>query len=117
VVGWSDGAIIGLAIAMWHPERLRRLFAYGANSDPSGARPDMEGNATWTSYIERTRGEYRQLSPTPQDYDTFLAQIQAMWAQQPNFPAALRDLDANSQCPSRTVGDSREGHRDGLGAQ
>jgi len=88
LVGWSDGGIIGLAIAMRHPERLRRLFAYGANSDPSGARPDMEGNATWTSYIERTRGEYRQLSPTPQDYETFLAQIQAMWAQQPNFTAA-----------------------------
>ena len=88
LVGWSDGAIIGLAIAMRHPERLRRLFAYGANSDPSGARPDMGGNATWTNYIERTRGEYRQLSPTPQDYETFLEQIQAMWAQQPNFTAA-----------------------------
>jgi pimeloyl-ACP methyl ester carboxylesterase len=87
LLGWSDGGIIGLAIAMQHPERLRRLFAYGANSDPSGARPDMESNATWTSYLERTRGEYRQLSPTPQDYETFLAQIQAMWAQQPNFTA------------------------------
>src|SRR5438477_2060750 len=85
LVDWSDGGIIGLAIAMRHPERLRRLFAYGANSDPSGARPDMEGNATWTSYIERTRGEYRQLSPTPQDYDTFLAQIQPIRAQHPNF--------------------------------
>jgi pimeloyl-ACP methyl ester carboxylesterase len=87
LLGWSDGGIIGLAIAMQHPERLRRLFAYGANSDPSGARPDMESNATWTGYLERTRGEYRQLSPTPQDYETFLAQIQAMWAQQPNFTA------------------------------
>lgn len=88
LVGWSDGAIIGLAIAMQHPERLRRLFAYGANSDPSGARPDMDSNPTWTRYIERTRGEYRQLSPTPRDYEAFLAQIQAMWAQQPNFTAA-----------------------------
>jgi pimeloyl-ACP methyl ester carboxylesterase len=88
LVGWSDGGIIGLAIAMQHPERLRRLFAYGANSDPSGARPDMDSNVLWNSYIERTRGEYRQLSPTPQDYETFLAQIEAMWAQQPNFPAA-----------------------------
>jgi pimeloyl-ACP methyl ester carboxylesterase len=88
LVGWSDGAIIGLAIAMRHPERLRRLFAYGANSDPSGARPDMDSNVVWNRYIERTRGEYRQLSPTSQDYEAFLAQIQAMWAQQPNFTAA-----------------------------
>jgi pimeloyl-ACP methyl ester carboxylesterase len=48
----------------------------------------MDSNPTWTRYIERTRGEYRQLSPTPRDYEAFLAQIQAMWAQQPNFTAA-----------------------------
>src|SRR5205085_5793957 len=56
--------------------------------EPSGPRPDKAGNATGTSYLEPTRGEYRQPAPTPQDYDTFLAQIQAMWAQQPNFTAA-----------------------------
>ncbi len=88
LVGWSDGGIIGLVIAMRHPQRLRRLFAYGANSDPSGTRPDLDSNATFNGYIERTRGEYRQLSPTPQDYDAFLTQIQAMWGQQPNFTTA-----------------------------
>lgn len=88
LVGWSDGGIIGLVIAMQHPERLRRLFTYGANGDPSGVRPDIDGSPTFTSYIERTRREYRELSPTPGNYDAFLAQIQAMWAQQPNFAAA-----------------------------
>jgi len=88
LVGWSDGGIIGLVMAMHHPERLRRLFAYGANGDPSGLRPDAETNPTFTSFVQRTRGEYRELSPTPGDYDAFLAQIEAMWAQQPNFTAA-----------------------------
>ena len=37
VVGWSDGAIIGLDIAIHHPERLTRLFAFAANSDPEGS--------------------------------------------------------------------------------
>ena len=36
LIGWSDGGIIGLDIAMNHPERLSKLFAYGANYDPSG---------------------------------------------------------------------------------
>ena len=36
VVGWSDGAILGLDIAIHHPERLTKLFAFAANSDPSG---------------------------------------------------------------------------------
>ena len=35
VVGWSDGAILGLDMALRHPERLSKLFAFAANSDPS----------------------------------------------------------------------------------
>jgi pimeloyl-ACP methyl ester carboxylesterase len=88
LVGWSDGGIIGLVIAMRHPERLSRLFAYGANSDPSGVRADVESNPIFTKYLQRTSREYRDLSPTPDNYEAFLAQIQAMWAQQPNFRAA-----------------------------
>ena len=85
LVGWSDGGIIGLNIAMQHPERLRRLFAYAANSDPSGVNPDIDHSPTFNAFIERGRGEYRALSSTPDDYDDFLKQIQAMWAQQPNW--------------------------------
>jgi len=36
IIGWSDGAIIGLDIAMKNPDRVSRLFAFAANSDPSG---------------------------------------------------------------------------------
>ncbi|HYM42442.1 MAG TPA: alpha/beta hydrolase [Steroidobacteraceae bacterium] len=88
LVGWSDGGIIGLEIARRHPERLRRLFAYGANADPSGAREDIESNQTFAHYLERTRAEYQALSATPADYDAFVAQIQAMWAREPNLTAA-----------------------------
>jgi pimeloyl-ACP methyl ester carboxylesterase len=30
IVGWSDGAILGLDTAIRHPERLTKLFAFGA---------------------------------------------------------------------------------------
>ena len=85
LVGWSDGGIIGLDIAMRHPERLRRLYAYGANADPSGVL-DIGHSAMFNRYFEQTRRDYAALSPTPQDYDGFRAQIEVMWAQQPNFP-------------------------------
>ena len=85
LVGWSDGGIIGLDIAMHHPQRLRRLFAYGANSDTTGLKSDIDKSVTFNAFIERGRGEYRALSATPDDYDGFLKQIQAMWAQQPNW--------------------------------
>lgn len=36
LVGWSDGGIIGLDIAMHHPDVLRRLFAQAPNVTPDG---------------------------------------------------------------------------------
>jgi pimeloyl-ACP methyl ester carboxylesterase len=36
VVGWSDGGIIALMLAVRHPELVRRVVATGANADPSG---------------------------------------------------------------------------------
>ena len=40
VVGWSDGGIIGLDLAMQHPERVRRLVVFGANYDVDGLDMD-----------------------------------------------------------------------------
>ncbi len=87
VVGWSDGAIIGLDLAIHHPQRLSRLFAFAANSDPSGVK-DVSKSPVFTGFIARARREYQRLSPTPHDYDSFLAQITRMWASQPHFTAA-----------------------------
>ena len=38
VVGWSDGAITGLQLAMTKPDRISRLFAFGANSSLDGLK-------------------------------------------------------------------------------
>jgi pimeloyl-ACP methyl ester carboxylesterase len=87
VVGWSDGAILGLDIAIHHPERLTKLFAFAANSDPSGVK-DIDKSPVFTAYIARAEKEYERLSPTPTQYKAFLAQITKMWATQPDFTAA-----------------------------
>ena len=87
IVGWSDGAIIGLDIAMHHPERMTKLFAFAANSDPSGVA-DIAKSPVFNAYIARARKEYETLSPTPTQYDAFLAQIEKMWATQPRWTAA-----------------------------
>jgi pimeloyl-ACP methyl ester carboxylesterase len=65
LVGWSDGAIIGLDIAIHRPERRSKLFAFAANSDPSGVKD----------------------SPTPTEYDSFLTQITKVWETQPHWTA------------------------------
>ncbi|HUZ71669.1 MAG TPA: alpha/beta fold hydrolase [Stellaceae bacterium] len=89
IVGWSDGAILGLDIAIHHPERLSKLFAFAANSDPSGVK-DIAKSPVFTAYIARAEREYEALSPTPTptQYQQFLAQITKMWATQPDFTAA-----------------------------
>ena len=86
LVGWSDGAIIDLDIAMKHPERLTRLFAFAANSDPSGVA-DISGNAVVAAATARAEKEYEQLSPTPGEFPAFVAQIMKMWETQPNWTA------------------------------
>jgi pimeloyl-ACP methyl ester carboxylesterase len=87
IVGWSDGAILGLDIAMHHPERVSKLFAFAANSDPSGVA-DIEKSAVFNAFIARAEKEYETLSPTPTEYNAFLAQITKMWETQPNWTAA-----------------------------
>jgi pimeloyl-ACP methyl ester carboxylesterase len=86
IVGWSDGAIIGLDIAMKHPDRVSKLFAFAANSDPSGVA-DIAHSPVFNAFIARAETEYGALSPTPGGYKSFLAQIEKMWESQPNWTA------------------------------
>ena len=83
LVGWSDGGIIGLDIAMKHPERLTRLFAHAANSTVDGLTPTVGTDPVFGAYIEKMGAEYARLSPTPDQYDAFLEQIGQMWASEP----------------------------------
>src|SRR5262252_6130180 len=40
LVGWSDGAITGLQLAMTQPDRIAKLFAFGANATTDGLNPN-----------------------------------------------------------------------------
>lgn len=84
IVGWSDGAIIGLDIAIHHPDKISQLFAFAANSNPSGVA-DTSKSPVFNAFIARAAQEYKTLSPTPDNYPTFLKNIQHMWASQPYF--------------------------------
>jgi pimeloyl-ACP methyl ester carboxylesterase len=93
LVGWSDGGIIGLDIAIKHPERLDKLFAFGANYDPSGLREDIGGSVVFNAYIEKCGQDYAKLSKTPTEYEAFLNAIGEMWATQPNYtPEQLKSI-------------------------
>jgi pimeloyl-ACP methyl ester carboxylesterase len=84
LVGWSDGAIIGLDIAIHHPDRLTKLFAFAANSD-SSALKDVDKDPLFNAYFSRTEEEYKKLSPTPTDLKMFLEELDKMWTTEPHF--------------------------------
>jgi pimeloyl-ACP methyl ester carboxylesterase len=88
VVGWSDGAIIGLVMAMKHPEHLTRVLAFAANMDPSGVKPDMLSTPTFGGFAKRGEAEYDAVSPTPGHYAEFEKAIEKMWDTEPNYTAA-----------------------------
>lgn len=85
LIGWSDGGIIGLDIAIHHPERLTKLFAFGANYNVGGLREDTANSTVFNAYIEQCGKDYAKLSKTPTEYDAFLNQISQMWATQPDY--------------------------------
>jgi pimeloyl-ACP methyl ester carboxylesterase len=85
VVGWSDGAIIGLDLAIRYPDRVGKVFSFAANTLTSGVQDDVEKNPTFAKFIARAGKEYARLSATPNDYDAFVAQISKMWASEPNW--------------------------------
>jgi pimeloyl-ACP methyl ester carboxylesterase len=88
VIGWSDGGILGLDLAIRHKDRVGRVFAFAANTVPSGVKDDVEKNPTFAAFIKRAGDEYRAHSSTPGEYDAFVDQISKMWASEPNWTDA-----------------------------
>jgi pimeloyl-ACP methyl ester carboxylesterase len=87
------GAIIGLDLAIRHPDRVGKVFAFAANTLTSGVQPSVEKNPTFARFIRRAGEEYARLSATPKDYAAFVAQISKMWATEPNWTSAqLRSI-------------------------
>jgi pimeloyl-ACP methyl ester carboxylesterase len=88
IVGWSDGAIIGIDMALRHKDRVGRVFAFGANTNLSGLLPNVEQNPNFAAFVKRAAADYRRLSPTPTQFDAFNTQIGHMWASQPSWTDA-----------------------------
>lgn len=88
VLGWSDGANIGLDLAMRHPARIGKLFAFGANTSVSGLAGNPEQQPIFQQVMARMAAEYARLSATPKDFDAVAAQMGRMWAGEPNWSDA-----------------------------
>ena len=87
VVGYSDGGIIGIDMAIHHPERVTKLAVTGANSRADGyTAENMEWARTFKPADLPVSDAYARLSPDgPDHWPIVLGRLQRMWPVEPNF--------------------------------
>lgn len=85
LAGWSDGGVIGLDIAIHHPERLSALFAQAANATPQGLVQHPTHPSALASVVRFVRTAYKSLFATPERYPDLGNAVTEMWATQPDF--------------------------------
>lgn len=106
-VGWSDGGVIGLDLAMRHPELVDRLVAIGANARPDGVVTTPEalraaGPQRWRDWMKANQA---RLSGDPGRYAALQERMRAMWEGEPTYSAA--DL-GRIRCPTLLVVGDRD---------
>ncbi|MBI3185985.1 MAG: alpha/beta fold hydrolase [Myxococcales bacterium] len=86
-MGWSDGGIIGLELALSHPARVKRVVALGANARPDGHHhlPAEPEKATADSFGPEKRKAYEEVAPDPSRWLAHVKALFAMWRTQPNW--------------------------------
>lgn len=88
VVGWSDGAILGLIMAMRDPQRVQRVFAFGANMDLHGFNPSGAIAPILPQVNAALAANYAHISPTPSGYGALSRDVLSMQLSQPNYTPA-----------------------------
>jgi len=98
VIGWSDGGINGLLLAMRHPEKVRKLAVTGANLWP-------DSTAVFQEVWDMVTPEYAKLKAkmatglNAQEKRNY--KLLRLLCDQPHIP--LSDLH-NIQCPTLVIG-------------
>ncbi|MGC4023212.1 MAG: alpha/beta hydrolase [Cyclobacteriaceae bacterium] len=99
VIGWSDGGINALLLAMRHPKKVKKLVSTGANLWPDSTALDP-----WV--YKDILSNYNKLSAGPQTPETINhKKTLGLMLREPNI--ALKDLSKVS-CPSLIIGGDHE---------
>ena len=93
IVGWSDGGIIGLFLAIQRPDLVKSLVAIAANFHYTGTVPSFVMNPI----SDEDRAEFASYSPdTPETLDRIHEHFHQMWKSEPDIP--LSEIE-KIQCP------------------
>ncbi len=93
VIGWSDGAIVALLVAMRAPQRLGAVYAFGANMDKASVRPNADDAPILATVAPRLVADYGARSPDPSGFGRLQQAVRAMQANQEDIgPEQLRRI-------------------------
>jgi pimeloyl-ACP methyl ester carboxylesterase len=92
LVGWSDGAIVGMLVAMSRPDMVKKLVSIGGNFTVDGL------TESFVTYVQRARAEtyfppaaemYRRVSPDgPEHWPVVWEKIKRLWLTEPQISPA-----------------------------
>ncbi len=107
LVGWSDGAYVGLQVALRNPERVRKLVYIGQNANPAGLRPEalpMLMGMTRETAPPIFEQLYSAVSPDgPEHFGVVFEKLTELWKTDQGIP--LEDLRGLSTPTLVVVGD------------
>jgi pimeloyl-ACP methyl ester carboxylesterase len=89
IVGWSDGGVIGLQMAMSRPDLVRKVVTLGAHARPDGMtaefKAEVEGSSPDHFPAILVEG-YKALSPDgPEHWPVVFEKLKTMWLTLPDF--------------------------------
>ena len=87
IVGWSDGAAIGIVMAHDTPERVAGVFFFACCVDENGLIPFHLTPVIERIYNHHVR-DYAALSPTPGGFEKMRDDLGPMQRGEPNYSAA-----------------------------
>jgi len=100
LVGWSDGGIIGLLVAIRRPDLVRKLVVIGANFDTAGIPEEIQSQLSSvppdSDDFAMMRTTYEAVSPDgPEHWPVLFAKFIEMASREPHIPPSdLNGIEA-----------------------
>ena len=95
IVGWSDGGIIGMILAIQNPELVNKLFIFGANFNLTGYKSEPADPAMSSHFMALVKLNYREHSPTPDNFGGFMEALGKMYSTEPDLkPTEIETIKA-----------------------
>jgi hypothetical protein len=86
-----------LILAIKYPERINKLFTFGANYNLSGYKTEPVDSILAARFMAKAEANYRRLTPTPDNFLGLIKALDKMYSTEPNLdPTDLKTIKAQT---------------------